>query len=514
MKPLTWQSPPLDPSIWRNLPLEVLCNVIDNCDKPTLVSWSCTSQSFYTFASNKLWETLSIGPEDIVSFYGRSRPLSKFERQHQLKLCRSNHMVEFLTGNAFRQRSTRSTVGFPPIGDQTPELPTSRARVLRFDLNGHYPNSADCLSCFEEFITGLMKKLLPLLPRLRAYHFEGNLRRETWSLLMKVRHMRSLTIRTEADYVLPCWGVERTTRGWASDQVLDMQQLTGLTHLTSLSIGRLSPKEAEGLAHAVVNLKLSTLSIRASPPARTTRDPYSKFAGDCSHSPIFLFLRTVMQASSLLASRGTTAPLSHSLSTVFLEDLFRQENYQGPSINNDILIHTLQLWQLTDLDICVTHPHIQQSFFFHAEFPALKHFTTAGCRHLFCDEDWSRLGIHIPETEHNKEEAVYSSLVSFKPFLMRHRRTISSMTIYHTCFTPPFYCGNELRFGRAQLDGFWDSTPGSILESAVINAGRWQRGHWMVCCDAGTYCCARNERFDLSISDLQWMHGPMNNAHS
>lgn len=502
MSPLTWYEPPLDPWIWRNLPLEVLCTVIESCDRRTLVNWSCTSQFFYTLASNELWNTLSIGPEDLLSFHDRPYVTWKYEKQHSMKeLRRKDHMiVHFLTGHAFRQRSTRRTVALPMIGDQTPKLPTARVKDLRLDFNQHHLAFSSARGVFHEAsITGLAKSILPLLLNLRTCYFEGPLCMETWDLLMKVRDLRSLTIRAEADYVLPC-GVR-----WASSQILNLQQLAGLIHLTSLSVGRLSPNEAQGLAYAVVSLKLSTLSTCAGPPARNDRDSRSVFAGNSTHSPILTFLQAVLRASSLLAS-GVSA-VSQTLRTVVLKDLYRRQEHQGRSIDHELLADTLQLWQLTDLDICVMHPDILRSFFLHVELPALKHFATAGCRHLFSDEDWSQLGIHIPE--HNLEE---SSLVSFEPFLRRHQQTIASMTIYRTSFEPPLYRNNALRFCRQQLYRF--STPDSTLDSAMVNARRWQGGHWMFCRNTNSYCCARNERLRVSITTLEAMRELRNIAHS
>ncbi|KAL8646688.1 MAG: hypothetical protein Q9226_006752 [Calogaya cf. arnoldii] len=409
----------MDPSIWCNLPLEVLCTVVENCDHETLIDWSCTSEFFYNISSDVLWETLRFTGQEIYLAAPHSTHNITTNRQAVANFRRKDGMiVYFLTHNALRQRFTRKAGGFPLIQRQTAKLPSTRVKDLRFDFDGKE------IMMDEHEDEEIMRQTLELTPQLRRCYVEGELSNDTWGHLMRATSLRSLEIRPSAEYVKNRSTSARAGR-WAYSQILSLQHLVGLSQLNSLTIGRLTTKEARGLAQAVVNLpNLSAFSISASAPCKDTEDVRSIFADFVGESPIFEFLASVLQHWSRRAVNNIP-PLARTLRKMELRDVY--QGGAGQLRQDNLLFDTLQYFQdLNTLQICLVRPRALQVFFSQAHLPALQHFMVSGCHHLFTEKDWALVGVVLPKTEHHDSDVL---ALGFQQFLRRHRKNLSSVTL-------------------------------------------------------------------------------------
>ncbi|KAL8778093.1 MAG: hypothetical protein Q9213_007568 [Squamulea squamosa] len=481
----------IDPSTWSGLPLDVLCTVVESCDHQTLISWSCTSVFFYNLASDLLWETLRINADEVIPFehrgYGRRICPNNMERKHAM-------LVYFMTNNALRRRSTRRTIGLPLIGNQTAKLPWLRVKRLRleFQFSPYY-----VWKLFQGwYIAPVLHKVLHLMPQLQNLYFEGYLCEEVWDRLLTMRSLRDLSIRTGAEYVQRCPNNESIE--WANDQVLDLRRLAGLTHLKSLSVGRLAPLEAQGLAQAVLCLKLSGLYVCAGPPAQDSSDLRSIFTGTHDESPILTFLEAIM-AGSYQHVDSDVAPvlLPKTLKRLTLRDVYRS----GQSINDDLLLETVRPCQsLTSLDICMMAPNQMQSFLGHAEFPVLEYFAVAGCHHFLHEGDWVRLNVHGLGTE-DIAPTVKIHTLPLETFLLRHQDSLLDVAISRPV-PPSIACEHTVfRFDKDRLKRFWRAKSGICLESTGAKVGYCN--HWLSCHYGKGYCYAVNFAQRITLWDLE-----------
>ncbi|KAL8855987.1 MAG: hypothetical protein Q9178_007357 [Gyalolechia marmorata] len=444
----------LEPTMWSKTPLEVLCTVVKNCDRQALISWSCTSEFFYDFASNLLWETLRIDTRNATFFEDHAYSLLSTKEVH-----REDQLIfHFLANNAFRQRPTRQTCGFPLINDQIAKLPSSRVKDLIFDFKRFNPLVRPV--AHGRRVAEFVQSILRLMPALQSCYFDGIISTGIWNGFMEARNLRRVDIQRP---------VERTCR-----QIPDMQQLANLVHLEILSIGYVTPGEAQGLAQAIVSLRLSELSVWAHPPALDAADIQLESAAVHRRSPLVILLQTL----SLYAGDLSATPISRTLKKLKLKDPYRFWN-QGWELNDGLLVDTLQhLQNLTHLNICIMHPNTLERFFLQAELSSLESFAISGCRHFLGDDDWAHLGIYIPEIERAPTERN----LSFEAFLGRHSKTLSSVAIYQPHFSFTSYQMTMLSFDRVRLDRFWKSKSGLTLEPAmIINGQSWRAGQWTVC---------------------------------
>ncbi|KAL8768548.1 MAG: hypothetical protein Q9209_005233 [Squamulea sp. 1 TL-2023] len=481
----------IDPSIWGGLPLDVLCTVVESCDHETLISWSCTSVFFYNLASDLLWETLRINANEVNT--SKHRDFARWISPENLK--REHAMiVYFMTNNALRRRATRRTIGLPLIYNQMAKLPWLRVKRLRFDFQSS-PYYVEKL--FQGwYIAPVLHKVLHLMPQLQNLYFEGYLCKSVWDRLLTMRDLRDLSIRTGAEYVQRC--TNNRLIKWANNQLLDLRRLAGLAHLKSLSIGRLAPLEAQGLAQAVLRLKLSGLYVCAGPPAQDDSDLRSIFAGTHGESPILTFLEAIM-AGSYQQADSDAAPilLPETLKRLTLRDVYRS----GQSTNDNMLLDTLHPCQsLTSLDICMMAPNQMQSFLRYAKFPVLGYFAIAGCRHFLYEGDWVHLGVHGVETK-DAPPTVKLHTLALETFLLRHRYSLLTVAVSRP-MPPSIACKNTVfRFDKHCLDHLWIAKSGIRLEST----GRKNRycDHWSNCHHKKGYCYAVNVAQRVTVQDLE-----------
>ena len=270
-------------------------------------------------------------------------------------------ILHLLTKNGFRQRETRQGGGFPLIQRQTAKLPASRVKELYFDFNGHSV-------LMHEFMNApIMGELSGQMPQLKRCLVDGELKVETWGHLMRAASIRSLCIRTSTEYVrTPPASSQSASREWALAQILDFQHLAGFIQLNSLSIGRLTNKEARGLAQALVSLiNLSELSISAGAKAQSSEDIRWLFTGNRSQSPIFKFLASLLELSNQQVGEnnysGRSMQLARSLKKLTLRDIYRSGDRQSHS--DHLLIETISHCEnLTSLEIGLLHTPSLQHF--------------------------------------------------------------------------------------------------------------------------------------------------------
>lgn len=458
----------MDPTIWSNLPLEVICTVVESSDYETLINWSCTSVFFYDIASDLLWESIKVGPEQILTHrnpvYIIWHTLAEENINNHQR--RTDLMVPFLSKNAFRKRTTRGMRGFPTIHKQSAKLPCTRVRKLRFDFNHRGP---------QDYITPIrmqlwdtrcvVHKVLQLMPHLRSCCFEGPLDSDTWQVILKTKGLQDLGIRTTAEFILPRQiRLPNSDTQWASSQVLSLQHLDRLTHLKDLRIGRLAPLEAQGLAQAVLNLSLSRLRICAGPPAKNHSDERSLFAGTYDESPIITFLEAILLLSHQQDGGGNdgsdaeSCSLPETLTRLTLMDVYRSVQ----STNHSLLLDAVGPCQsLTHLDISMLAPSQIGNFFLHAEFPALSDFAIGCCRHFFSSETWCELGIFtLPMVSHT---------TPFELFLKKHERSLSRVVMSRPLPRAMMSKDTTARIVKGKREHIW--TPmlkGINLEAAEI----------------------------------------------
>ncbi|KAI4140958.1 MAG: hypothetical protein L6R39_005575 [Caloplaca ligustica] len=140
------------------------------------------------------------------------------------------------------------------------------------------------------------------MPDLRAVPFDGMLHPQTLQSIIWVRYLHTVqlrgtvkvleNLRHEFDDV-----TGNRIRGW--NQLLDFRLPGSLLGLRKLHVGRLTPKEARGLAVAVVKLDLTWLFVAAAPPARDGDDSLAdNFRGTIEDgSPLLTFPKAIPEHS-------------------------------------------------------------------------------------------------------------------------------------------------------------------------------------------------------------------------
>ena len=66
----------MDQFLWGNLPYDLLLIIIELCDKPSQIRWSCTNRFFFLFTSKILWQELTIRHKDLA-YWGHYSSLPK-----------------------------------------------------------------------------------------------------------------------------------------------------------------------------------------------------------------------------------------------------------------------------------------------------------------------------------------------------------------------------------------------------------------------------------------------------
>ncbi|KAL8664287.1 MAG: hypothetical protein Q9168_007939 [Polycauliona sp. 1 TL-2023] len=448
----------IDPAIWQEFPTELLYHVIERCDRETLINWSCTNEVFYDFSSNLLWEAFQINGRDLADGLV-ARDIVSSRRLHK---------------------------GLPLIQQKPAKKPLSRVQSMRFGFDDRLLEDPD----YRDMCAQRVQILLNMMPELRRCRVEGVVYDEAWNHITDVVFLRSLHIRTQNEYVE--FGGRSGGYEWAQSQVLDLRRIAMLSHLTNLSIGRLATKEAQGLAEAVGKLPcLSSLSISAVAFADKTDRVRSIFAGMEGESPIFELLAALWKIMKEAGPYGPCIPLTRSLKHLRLSDMFRTGQRQ---VDHDhLLIDTIQQYQnLSSLDLNIVRPKVLQSFFCLARLPALEHFSVAGCHHLVCEEDWARMGADISEVTRQTSTSTAST---FKDFLRRHKKTLSSVTLNSAFWPSQRHPDSNLIFSSKDLDCLL----GPKAPPTKVIRLNWLMGHWYSCSEYALGCIetTRSRRLTL-----------------
>lgn len=493
----------LDSPLWWKLPTEILCLIVENCDRRTLLSWSCTNQFFYEVASNILWETLRITSRELIESSQAQGPRALFVNGTYVDptMLKREHrkLLYFMENNALRPRSSRRSVGFPQMHNQEAKLPKLRVKRLELDLplRGSY-------GWFDEsyeikWTAAAVSKSLSLMPNLLFCSLEGPLRANNLGRIVQMRNLQGLKIRTKLK-VAHQWhggiyGIEHLIPD--GGQILDLERLARLIHLQNLIIGRLAPGEADGLAKAVLKVtKLTQLSISAIPPAGIASSRMD-FAGSCDEeSPILRFLEAIWQGG---VSAGAPAQhhLPQSLRHLVLRDVYRP----GRSKNQDLLLDTISpCSNLTSLELNLMAIKHVEKFLASAQFPVLEEFAVGGCPHLLQKQGWEALGLIIPDLG---DQWMEQPLV-FKDFTLRHRQTLRRLSI---SLLMDFMNSNDrstLRFNRSRLEGLWNAkypNPEAVVPPPGIYGYRedWASGR----CEISGACFVECNPWPITLSDVE-----------
>ncbi|KAI4269873.1 MAG: hypothetical protein LQ337_007031 [Flavoplaca oasis] len=488
----------MDPSIWRNLPLEVLCTVVESCDCATLINWSCTSEFFYNLGSDVLWETLRINGKEISYFDFVSWKHKMTGKSVKDSKREGGMLLYLLTKDGIHQRPNCQGVDFPYIQGQTAKLPASRVKELYIDFDGHRV-------LMHKFMNAqIVGKLLGQMPQLKRCLVDGELKIETWGHLMRAASIRSLGIRTSTEYVrTPPASSQSASREWALAQILNFQHLAGFIQLNSLSIGRLTNREARGLAQALVSLtNLSELSISAGALAQSSNDVRWLY-GAGTRTPIFELLASLLELSVQQVGESSLSSgyiqLARSLKKLTLRDFYHSGNRWSDD-EDYLLLETIQHCKnLTSLEIGLLQTTALQDFFSRAEFPALQHFAVLGCHHSFTERDWANMaGIELLQAEHHASDD-FASWLDY--FLYRHRNSLSSVILNRPVWQDKRRKGEELRFSKSVFSRLWSPEGPPI----GIGNGNWQHGGWNFCSKSWTTACCIERRFGVrqTLSSLE-----------
>ncbi|KAL8685473.1 MAG: hypothetical protein Q9218_007739 [Villophora microphyllina] len=318
----------MDNRIWSRLVPEVLCLVVETCDRDTLLSWALTNHLFYEIASNLLWETLYITIPELLEFCPRLGPTKWIDGRGLFINPRSLRrdpitckILEFLANNAFRQRPSRRSAGFPMIRNQQARLPGLRVKnlIMDFEYGGATAACALELAGAETVIAGI-SRMLRLLPSLRVLQLDGPIHSQHLAIISRMHHVQQLKLRSRLGWTQH---IDTGHSGVGPDRpglylLLNLQYLARLPQLQSLHLYRLAPNEAKVLASVTIKLtELKTLSLNAGPPAREDDARHHVAGLPENESPIITFLGTV-QAYQVAGGYGLPQSLKH----LHLQDLY------------------------------------------------------------------------------------------------------------------------------------------------------------------------------------------------
>ncbi|KAI4239971.1 MAG: hypothetical protein L6R40_005402 [Gallowayella cf. fulva] len=226
--------------IWSQLPWEILCLVVEQCNRRTLINWSCTNSFFHKISSRIIWHTLNV----------RVRNLNQLiQLKHALS---GNHR-----------------------GLTKPYA--QRVKSFRFTIYEH--GEGFTASIIRRYFASCKVDMLVQMPNLQKVSLEGPLRPETLHLLAQCKRLQKVSLRTKRAFLpyLKSDPFDDDQDTLPSPHTLSMLPLAHLTQLSKLKICRVTPKEAYGLARAIRDLPLTALAIAAAPPADHS-DPRMSYA--------------------------------------------------------------------------------------------------------------------------------------------------------------------------------------------------------------------------------------------
>lgn len=257
----------LDPTIWSNLPRDVVLNIVEQSDLPTQVNWSCTSRAIYPFASCNIWSSLQVRSSEITAYF--------FIVHGYRPTDRADGMMHFLLESAYRRDDSNWTHVYAsdrtcgtfihrPNGveryfqpqQRTATLPISHVKTLAIDNQGFDIRQPICEQLDMDVF---LPRLLVRLPQLKSFSYVGPLSPKCLAAIIQVDSLRVLQVRN-GDDVLPGIATPTHIMPWM-DYSVDWSSITNLKGLQALEVGRLMPCESRVLAKGVASLNLRKLHI-------------------------------------------------------------------------------------------------------------------------------------------------------------------------------------------------------------------------------------------------------------
>ena len=138
----------LDPTIWSNLPHDILLDIIEQSDLSTQINWSRTSRELFPVASSKIWGSLRVHSLEITAYVDIVTGIRSTNR--------TDSIVHFLLESAYRRHDKwdhvfgRDSAGgvfiYRPNGRETysnlkqltTTLPVSYIKDLEIDNQGFH----------------------------------------------------------------------------------------------------------------------------------------------------------------------------------------------------------------------------------------------------------------------------------------------------------------------------------------------------------------------------------------
>lgn len=287
----------LDPAIWSNVNHDILLNIIEQSDLPTLINWSCTSRVIFPIASCKIWASLRVRSSDITAYilivYG-----DRFTD-------RSDGILHFLLESAYRRHTGWNHIFASDHPDgvfihrphgvekyvherqRIPTLPVSRIRRFEIDNQGFDDQHPICNQIDMDCV---LPTLLKRLSALQSFKYLGPLSGKGLTAILQVDSLRVLQVRTGNDTLKVQDG--QVTMPWI-DRTLNWTALGNMKCLESLEIGRLSRHETPLLAAAVASLKLRRLHLSCWGWEIETVDASYSWGANNNTSALVLFLDAI-----------------------------------------------------------------------------------------------------------------------------------------------------------------------------------------------------------------------------
>lgn len=483
----------MDRGVWSKCPPEIRALILEKCDRDTLHRLAYTNPMFYDQASNILWERVRITAQELLefcpgfgSFWNDTHILPinpRFLNRQQGK------MLNFLENNAFRNRPSRRSAGFPMICDQPATLPRLRVKDLAIDYEDQQVVTLMLRQVSSKIIIAGISKMLALFPNLQSLSLDGPIQPEHIATISQLHRLRELLLRARFEWARP--GIGHLS---GFDSVLNLRALTRCTQLRSLAICRLAPGEARGLASAIIKLpRLTTLYVLAGPPAdhNDSRHRFARLPTDVS--PIVQFLEAVCFNSN--TNEGVTLP--STLRNLTLQDLYRPCRPRDPGLILKCLASCskleflgLQLWGIVPL----------REFFVVAHFPLLKGLCLGGCRHLLDDDDWASLGLNVRAP---RSASCNPEPTGLKEFLLRHRETLRGMMFIQIRVPRRFAQCSMLVFDQDAMVCFYDPKFPAGNRDRRKNQMVWDLHRWYRCRIRGGCCMEVGSNCAVTISHME-----------
>ena len=260
----------MDPTIWSNIPYDILLNVIVHSDLSTQINWSCTSRAMFPIASCEIWESLRLRSSEISAYNSIVTGLRAPSRADSILhfLLESSYRHHDKWGHVLaRNRHTLQTFVHRRHGLELylhprqliATLPISRVKDLEIDNQGFDNQHPICSRLMiEHFLSHALRRL----PNLQSFHYLGPVSPRALMTIVEVSSLKVLRIRTSNDILkTPTRRLSGTFVMPWEDPWLDWMVLAKLKNLEVLEVGRLVFTEAPRLAYGVASLNLRRLHL-------------------------------------------------------------------------------------------------------------------------------------------------------------------------------------------------------------------------------------------------------------